>query len=473
MTRRLRMVRRHWAFVIVASLGATLRALAWAAYQPALFYPDSVNYLENTHRVPNVSWHPPGYAWLLDLLLIGHHLAVVTAVQHLLVIADAVLIYVLLQRLGAGRIVATLATAPLLLDAYQVQIEQYVLSEALFESLLAAAVAIALWPSREWRSTLSARRAGAVALLLGALVLVRIDALGLVVALVGWLVWWALRYGIVRSWRPIATAVVALALPLVALFGMRGVVVEGTPFSGMNAIWFYSRVATFADCAHDSIPANERSLCPTQPIGGRPGPIWFQDSPSAPEVQYLAIHHGDTATVKAFARRVVLHQPLDYLRAVDADFAEQFRPTRAQTPDGPEVRSWLFRDTLTPVDPSKPVPQTMVSAFGTGHARIDVGIARALGDYQRFGYLPGPVIALLALGSLVALVVRRRHPLAPGLLFVLLSAVMTVLVATATVLFSWRYMLPTLLLYPLAGAIAWTMVRSGSLSTTTSGTLEP
>jgi hypothetical protein len=66
---------------------------------------------------------------------------------------------------------------------------------------------------------------------------------------------------------------------------------------------------------------------------------------------------------------------------------------------------------------------------------------------------------LLAFG-LVVLVVRRRHPLAPALLLTLGAAVLTVLVATATVLFSWRYMLPTLLLYPPAGALAWAMVRS-------------
>jgi hypothetical protein len=37
-----------------------------------------------------------------------------------------------------------------------------------------------------------------------------------------------------------------------------------------------------------------------------------------------------------------------------------------------------------------------------------------------------------------------------------------VLVATATVLFSWRYMLPTLLFYPPAGALAWTTMRRTS-----------
>jgi hypothetical protein len=69
------------------------------------------------------------------------------------------------------------------------------------------------------------------------------------------------------------------------------------------------------------------------------------------------------------------------------------------------------------------------------------------------------VMALLLAFSFVALVVRRRQPLAPALFLVLSCAVVTVLTATATVLFSWRYVLPTLALYPPAGALAWTMLR--------------
>jgi hypothetical protein len=461
---RLSVVRQHWFFAVVLSVGATLRILAWVAYQPALFYSDSVNYLDNTFRVPNSGWHPPGYPLFLDLVLIGHnhHLALVSAVQHLLVLADGVVIYVLLLRLGCGRVAATLAAAPVLLDAYQVQIEQYILSEALFESLLVAGVAVALWPSRRGVRQPSARRAAAVAILLGLTVMVRLDAIGLVIPLIGWLAWTAGRDRTARSWRPLVAAGIAFALPLVFLVGQREARGNGASITGMGPSWLYGRVAPFANCPKDHLPPDELALCPVQPLGHRPGSVWFQASASSPWAEYLAIHPGDTGPVEDFARRVIRYQPLDYLHAVVTDFAQQFRPTRAQFPNGPEVRSWQFRLTITPVDPTKPVPQAMVNQFGTGRARLDVGIARVLRDYQRFGYLPGPVMALLLLAGVVALVLRRRHPLAPALLMLLLSGIMTVLVATATVLFSWRYMLPTLVLYPPAGAIAWTMLRTRS-----------
>jgi hypothetical protein len=456
----LRVVQRHWFFAVILVLGTVLRSLAWAAYQPALFYSDSYNYLANTFRWPDTGWHPPGYPFFLDLLLVGHHLAVITAVQHLMMLGDAVLVYVLLLRFRCGRFVATLAVTPMLLDAYQVQIEQYVLSETLFETLTVVALAVALWPQAAPGRKLSAVRAGIVALLLGYGVLVRLDAVGLVVPLGAWLLWTLRRRMTRAAWRPVLAASVAFVLPILFLFGMRAAGGSGTSVTGTGPIWLYGRVAPFANCAADSIPADELVLCPTQPLGQRPGSIWFQNSGDSPVWQYLDEHPNNTKPIEAFARRVIEHQPLGYSMAVLDDFAEQFRPTRAQYFNGPEVRSWQFRLTLVPVDPTKPVPARMVALYGHGQARLDVPVARFLRGYQRYGYLPGPVMAVLLALGVVALALRRKHPLAPALLMILTSAVMVVLVATATVLFSWRYMLPTLVLYPPAGAIAWTMLRT-------------
>jgi hypothetical protein len=353
-----------------------------------------------------------------------------------------------------------LAATPLLLDAYQVQIEQYVLSEALFETLLTASVVIAFWPARDGVRKVGPWRATAVAFLIGLSVLVRLDALGLALPLGLWLAWTAWRE---HSWRvfvPIVAGVVGFALPVAVLLGLRGVGTNGKHINGMSPIWLYSRVAPIANCPHDDLPARLESLCPTEPLGHRPGPIFYQDNGGEPEWLFLDAHPGDTQALEDFARHVIEHQPLDYTGAVLADFAQQFRPTRAQNPNGPEVVSWQFRLTLKPVDKTKPVPQKLVDQYGTGRARINVGLARVLRHYQHYGYLPGPVVALLLVFGAGVLAVRRRHPLAPALLLVLGSAVMTVLVATATVLFSWRYVLPTLFLYPPAVAVAWVMLRT-------------
>ena len=39
-------LRRHWGFVALLVLAAGLRAVVFAAYQPALIFPDSVRYLQ-------------------------------------------------------------------------------------------------------------------------------------------------------------------------------------------------------------------------------------------------------------------------------------------------------------------------------------------------------------------------------------------------------------------------------------------
>ncbi len=71
---------------------------------------------------------PVGYPAFLKLLPTDWELAVVPAVQHLFGLAIAVLLYALLVRLGVPKTWSALATAPVLLDGYQLNIEQYILS---------------------------------------------------------------------------------------------------------------------------------------------------------------------------------------------------------------------------------------------------------------------------------------------------------------------------------------------------------
>jgi len=474
------LLRRHWLFTVFLVGGTTLRALAWAAYQPAFFYSDSVDYLKNTGHWPGTSWHPPGYPLVLDLLDYGHHLAVVTAVQHLLVVAAAAAIYLLLLRLGCSRIVAALATAPVLLDAYQIDIEQYILAESVFEALIVAAIVVLLWPSRH-RVQRTVVRSVVAGLLLAFAALVRLDAVGLVVPFAGWLAWTAsarrrpssscqrdssdiravplTRPGWVRAWAPAVAGVVTFAIPIAVFAMLRAGGGHGATVTGEGAIWMYGRVAPFANCPADGIPTSERPLCPTAPQAAAHGSVWFQNADDSPVRVYLASHPGDTPTVEAFARRVILHQPLDYAGTVFTDFVKQFRPTRLQTDHDPDVSVWLFPSDHLYVTVNNPDPRPLLAQYGHGDARIDVGIATFLHDYQTFGFLTGLVPAVLLVGSTTVLVVRRRHPLAPALWLWLSAAVVVMLVPAATVLFSWRYVLPTLLLYPPAGAVAWTMWR--------------
>lgn len=480
------LLRHHWLFLVLLAGGTTLRALAWSAYQPAFFYSDSLDYLKNIGRWPGTAWHPPGYPIVLDLLDLGHHLAVVTAVQHLLALGAAVAIYRLLLRLGCHPVASALSTAPALLDAYQIDVEHYILAEAVFEAIVIAAVVVLLRPGG--RLLLRSVVAG---LLLACAALVRLDAVGLVVPFAGWLVWTIRRQRRAtpavepgtgdespprgapaepsatqpvplrgpRLWGAAVAGVLTFALPIVLFAVLRAGGGHGATITGEGAIWMYGRVAPFANCAADDIPAVQRSLCPSKPQAAAHGSVWFANATDSPVRVYLTEHPGDSATVESFARRVLVHQPLDYGVTVLTDFLKQFRPTRLQTAHDPDMSVWLFPANRLYVNVNNPNPRPLLAQYGTGSARIDPGIATFLHDYQTFGFLTGLVPAALLLGSAVTLIARRGHRLAPALWLLLSAAVMVMLVPAATVMFSWRYVLPTLFLYPPAGAVAWTMWR--------------
>jgi len=134
---------RHWTFGGLLAAGFVLRAAAWVGYRPALVYIDTARYLgDDKHGLD-----PLGYSYLLlrPVLLAGGGLAGVAALQHLLGLAMGACLYALLLRRGAGRWLAALAAAPVLLDAYQVQAEQMIMPDVLFEALVVAAMTLLLW----------------------------------------------------------------------------------------------------------------------------------------------------------------------------------------------------------------------------------------------------------------------------------------------------------------------------------------
>ena len=137
---------------MLLAAGLVLRVLAELAYRPALFYIDSPRYLFNADGMD-----PVGYKGPLRAILAVANFDTVTAVQHLLGLAMAVVIYVLLRRRGVNRWLAALAMAPVLLDGYQLQSEQSIMPGTWFEALIVAGLAILLWrPGTGWRRLLAA-----------------------------------------------------------------------------------------------------------------------------------------------------------------------------------------------------------------------------------------------------------------------------------------------------------------------------
>ncbi len=418
----LALARRHWVLVALMAAGLVLRVLAQIAYRPALLYIDTIKYLYNAYPGSD----PVGYKAPLRAILAVGGLSTVTAVQHLLGLAMAAAIYVMLLRRGTPRWLAALAAAPVLLDAYQIQIEQTIMPDVWFEAALVAAIAALLAADGQaGDGQVSARRAssgqrrlsrGLVAvivagLLLGASATVRqvgeiliLPALLYVVAVGG-------------GWRTVLTRAAALttafAVPVIGY--MAGSYVISGHFwlaSATPSLATYGRMATAADCAALRIPRYERALCPTARQRAY-GIDWLDHDAASPLKMYTA-----PAGMNRYA----------VIASFDHQVAQQQHP--------------------------------LDRGYG-GRAAVDKPIAAALRAYQLHGgYAPGPLMAVFALaglaGSLLALV-RRPAGQRRGLGLACLAFFATgagVLIASDAFQFSWRYQLPALVTLPPAGVAA-------------------
>ena len=174
--------------------GVALRVLAWFAYQPALIFGDSFRYLSNIGTYDPGGMHPIGYElFVLTPTLAVGGLELVTALQHLAGVGSAVALYALALRHGANRWLASLAAAPLLLDGYQIQIEQLIMSDTWQQVLLVALLWVLLGTGAP-----NPRRAALAGLLLGVAVMLRLVAFSLVVPALCYLI---IAGGAWRSWR--------------------------------------------------------------------------------------------------------------------------------------------------------------------------------------------------------------------------------------------------------------------------------
>ena len=445
-------VRRHSFFLLVLTAGLTLRALAQAAYRPALLYIDSEKYLEGS-----VATAPQGYQALLRALEPLGGLALVAAVQHAFGLAMAVALYAVLLRRGAPRWVATLAAAPVLLDAYQLQLEQTIMPDVLFETMIAAGLVVLLWRPGPWPLA-------AGALVLGAAVTVREIGAVLIVPVV---VFAALT---VRGWRRRVRrgllAAGCFMLPVLAYLAGTLAVTGHVGMAGNGPSPQYGRAAAAADCATLRLPAGERALCPspaqTLALGGIDGLLHDPRSPG----HTVPVPPGLTRDefLDRFAIAVFRQQPLRVAASVARDSVRLLAPVRDGDPQVTPIARWQFQD-VYPVYPrrySMAFLTRLAHAHGSGGDLVAVQPAASfLRAYQLGGgYTPGPLYAVFLVAG-VAGAVRRRTELRVPCLLVTLAAVV-LLMSSDAFEFSWRYQLPAVVLLPLAGALGVTaLIKTG------------
>jgi hypothetical protein len=468
------LARRHWLLTLLLLAGLVLRVLATVAYRPALLYIDSLKYLYG-------AWpgnDPLGYNVILKGLLLPGNLTAVAAIQHLLGLGMAVALYAVLLRRGTAHWLAAVAVAPVLLDSYQLQVEQLIMPDVWFEAFIVAGLAALLWRPRP-----GLRAAVAGGLLLG---------LSAPVAQVGQiLILPALAYLllVMAGWRRKvvygAVLCVSFALPIVG-FSLREYVVTHhfslAPAAGST---IYGRLAYSADCATLRLPSDERALCPAPALARQLGPDGLVHSDTSPDHTYvppLDLTHGQA--VGDFEHAVLTQQPLRVVGGILRDAAKLFAVGRQTSPGDTPIARWQFQTSFPSyantiyLSSNKTVMvglhyaasggitviQPLEESWG-GRAVVVRPLASFLRGYQLGGgYTPGPLLAVAALAGLAGALAAARRRLSPAQrdlargTVAFLGAAVAVLLASDAFEFSWRYQLPALVTLPPAGALGITLI---------------
>ena len=420
------LVREHKLFSVALAVGAFLRLLTMLAYPGALWFAgDSYVYIGAALRPqPNLS-KATGYSLFLRALLPFHSFTLVTLIQHLMGLAVAVMIYVLLRRNGVSKIWSTAATLPVLLDGYIIEDEHLIMAESLFTFLLMLALLLLLWrPDIKWWTALVAglltgyavdvRTEGAIVLLVFPLfVLVR----GLMTH--GW------KH--LRGWLVAVLMGVACLVPVAAYANWFHARTGQYNMTLSDGFYLWGRVSSFANCAVIKPTGEQAKVCPTQPLSQRTPPgnyVWH-----APQVHTDLNSTGGPVTaannqlLTDFAIHAVEAQPLGYVKTVAKDTALAFGFPRIDYPGAGTVYYYSFHlhyktSTYNVLPPDNHVWIKGGTAYqdwlNYGHqapGRVIEPLAIPILLYQRLVFTYGPLLALIflvGLGGLFSLRLSRR-----------------------------------------------------------------
>jgi hypothetical protein len=443
---------RYRLFAVAFALGLALRVITMLGFPPAIWFGgDSASYLSTALRLVPGTSRLSGYGLMLLVLRPFHSFAAVTAVQHLMGLALGVMIYAVLRRYRLPDWGATLAALPVLLGAYQIQLEHEILPSAAFSFGVLSAITLTLWwPVHEPDAGRPSWPAVTAGLLLAVSATLWPAGAPLLVLLLIYLA--ARRAG----WRVLAATAAAAALPLIGYLGWFDHTYHRVAFSDSDGVYLWSRTMTFANCAVIKPPPSEAGLCPHQPVSRRPAAstfIWEPGSPlnSLPGKKFSAAKN---ALAMNFALRAIAAQPGGYLAAVLHDAALSFAWTIPAHPSALMTRRYEFayatEHWIAPGDvlvPGHTVASDELAYGGATSTRAVAPFSGWLVAYQRFARLPGTLLAvilLIGLGGIARAWGGGRRALAgrggPGLL-PWLASVTLLLMPVMTADYSERYVL--------------------------------
>jgi hypothetical protein len=462
-----RVVADNKLFAAALVAGFLLRACAELGYRWWVYFNDSFSYISTAATGTLDPVRVSGYSLFLRILLPLHSLALVTVAQHLMGLAVGVACYALARRrFGTPAWIAAILTFPVLLDGFEIQLEQQVLSDTLFLLLAMLAVVVLLWAPRPgWI------RCSLAGLLLGASAMVRSTGLPLIAVFAVYLIiiWFPrLRrsggQGL-RDWRgwlrvaaSVAACCVAFALPAAGYEAMYKQQHGKFAMNESTGVFLYSRVMTFADCSRMTLSPELLSLCSAVPPAQRPIAQAYIWTPATPLDRFPPVKFSELpdSLAQRFAVKAIEAQPLDYAKTVFHDTWRAFYWPRSAFPNAATYDEYLFgyHSLRVPDSPSHGYRNTAAYYLqGNPLTRVVEPYAGVMRVYQRYAWLPGTVYGLILLAGLVALVRRWRRGGMDALLPWATSLALIVIPA-ATAEFDYRYVTTAVPFACLALAIA-------------------
>ena len=446
------LIAQNRLFVLILAPAFLLRVDTELGYRWQVWFNDSFQYMGDVIGLhPDVT-RPAGYAIFLKLLEPLHSYAAVTILQHLMGLSVGVMVYALARhRFGVRPWIASLAAVPVLYDGFQIQLEHLILSDVLFEFLLALATTLLLWePNPGWK------RCTLVGLILGVSATVRSEGDAFLVIFVA--------YMLIRriGWRAVLGTIVACLTPVLLYCTWFYSAYGQFAMTESTGVFLYSRVMAFAECSKMHVPTDELSLCTTTPPDKRPmsqSYIWTNISPldRFPPSMFSPLPN---ELAEDFAKRAIIAQPLGYAQIVAYDTARVFEWQRYTFPNAATYDQYLFGDH------AKAIPawahghvgsfDSDVAYYIRGNPETNVvePFAGIIRTWQRYVWLPGSVYGAILVVGLGGMVLSWRRLGGEATMPWVISVTLIVAPA-ATAEFDYRYVLPAVPFGCLAAAMAF------------------
>jgi hypothetical protein len=482
-------IKRNKLFSMALAAGAVVRLVAVLGYPGALWFAgDSYVYLGAALRPqPNLS-KTTGYSLFLRLLLPFHSLTLVVVLQHLMGLADAVMIYALLRRNGVSKKWATIATLPVLLDGYMIEDEHLIMTEALFTFLLMVGMLLVLWrPKVSWWVALIA------GLLVGYAAVVRTEGAIVLVIFLLFLLIRGWGWKTLSGWAAAILMCAGILIPVGAYGAWFHHRTGHWNMTMSDGFYLWGRVSSFANCAVIKPTGAQAAVCPTEPLSARTPPgnfVWHatelhpQPHQKAPHINGSPVSSANNNLLTDFAIHAVEAQPFDYAKTVVKDVLLSFGFPRINYPGAGTVYYHDFHlhyktakyNLLPPNNPKHewiPGGTAYQDWISYGHQApgkvIEVSAVPIL-LYQRVVFTYGPLLAVIFLVGLGGVIGVRRRGWDPRTfrlrwevrgtsMLPWITAVALLVFPIATADFDYRYLLPVLPFACAAAGLAFAPAR--------------